>query len=771
MKKILVLFLLLVQNPIFSQFCETFNQYSDESHASTCPQIEYNALNNWDAVCSTLGYNDFNGIDGHYLYLVDQPSTTGSWVFNNVDFSGDWSQGLQFSYDFILLDGGQASSTTGSFYIYNGSDPLTSNLVARFVLNNPVSINDGWTTITPPIGLMSQGNPPSNNTGYWEMVNGTDWDYLIQNVTGLAFNLDINNGGEAYGLDNICMEECDLPFDDLFSDFPTCYYDLPYVTSDDFLNYLYECEINGVTVMDFFTGYLDPQYFNNGSFIINTPGEYIIEMYFENCYMVYELEIFPEILINLPSTFVSCNNVYEEICAPYGQNYTYQWYGPTLGGNTSELLSEEICFTPELAGYYNLVVTDANGCSKYHNFSVLEETPLPILGQDGEICIGELVSIADQGFDNPNFIINWYHNDILVQSGGEVLQTQFIEGTITVEVSYSPCHPVSVSVNLKECCPKNLSLEVDCEAQDIYIENFPTNVAGGTSSWYYNGNYITPQLPFTSYINANQGDGIYRVIMNFELSNGEQCKFVGEVEYSELNCCDELTAAVTLVSNAHPINPPIHVEETPYGPMDVEVMDCDFIIDGSASTCEDAYQIIIEPWNPGPWTGNGEIYNEWFSGIAPSSISVPPGVMPQGSGFYLLTFAVGPVWTPQYVLFWYQCEEPDALYNPNGDSRELLEVETQIALTSNPHSDIQDLLLVEEQILVYPNPTSTRINLKTRQNSANYQLFDINGNILLQQKIQQRNTSIDLSKFHAGIYFLRIQNESGEVHIKKVIKN
>lgn len=98
---------------------------------------------------------------------------------------------------------------------------------------------------------------------------------------------------------------------------------------------------------------------------------------------------------------------------------------------------------------------------------------------------------------------------------------------------------------------------------------------------------------------------------------------------------------------------------TYYGPMAIKHISCNGItIDGSASSCENSYFIDIVPHDPVTWTATGpSIYSGWHSGQAPSNIVIPSSYfpLPNTSGYYLMTFAVGPTWTPTYVLFYYEC--------------------------------------------------------------------------------------------------------------------
>ena len=79
----------------------------------------------------------------------------------------------------------------------------------------------------------------------------------------------------------------------------------------------------------------------------------------------------------------------------------------------------------------------------------------------------------------------------------------------------------------------------------------------------------------------------------------------------------------------------------------------------------------------------------------------------------------------------------------------------------------------EVDISVYPNPTNGIIHLETNSSMDNFNLvlFNMNGNILYQQKVSGNKNSyqkeIDLSGFAKGVYFLQLSNAS-ERYIKKV---
>ena len=75
---------------------------------------------------------------------------------------------------------------------------------------------------------------------------------------------------------------------------------------------------------------------------------------------------------------------------------------------------------------------------------------------------------------------------------------------------------------------------------------------------------------------------------------------------------------------------------------------------------------------------------------------------------------------------------------------------------------------------VYPNPTASTVNLKVEnQNLENlsFQLFDINGKQLMNEKITSNETSITMGSFANGNYLLKVSDNNKELKTIKIIKN
>lgn len=80
---------------------------------------------------------------------------------------------------------------------------------------------------------------------------------------------------------------------------------------------------------------------------------------------------------------------------------------------------------------------------------------------------------------------------------------------------------------------------------------------------------------------------------------------------------------------------------------------------------------------------------------------------------------------------------------------------------------------VSLELSVYPNPTTDIIYLKVKESSfetLQYQLFDINGRLIENNKISENSTIIQMGKYPEAIYLLKVIDNSKEVKTFKIIK-
>jgi len=75
---------------------------------------------------------------------------------------------------------------------------------------------------------------------------------------------------------------------------------------------------------------------------------------------------------------------------------------------------------------------------------------------------------------------------------------------------------------------------------------------------------------------------------------------------------------------------------------------------------------------------------------------------------------------------------------------------------------------------VYPNPAKNRITLKTENyniEDMSYRLYDNNGKLIENKKVEGRETLIDMSYLVISTYFLKVIENNKEVKTFKIIKN
>jgi hypothetical protein len=85
--------------------------------------------------------------------------------------------------------------------------------------------------------------------------------------------------------------------------------------------------------------------------------------------------------------------------------------------------------------------------------------------------------------------------------------------------------------------------------------------------------------------------------------------------------------------------------------------------------------------------------------------------------------------------------------------------------------EAKDIIL---ELFVYPNPVSDILKLKVESYSLenlSYQLYDANGNLLLNGEIVDKETVINTGDLAPAAYFLQIIDNNKDVKIFKIIKN
>lgn len=76
---------------------------------------------------------------------------------------------------------------------------------------------------------------------------------------------------------------------------------------------------------------------------------------------------------------------------------------------------------------------------------------------------------------------------------------------------------------------------------------------------------------------------------------------------------------------------------------------------------------------------------------------------------------------------------------------------------------------------LYPNPTDNKITLELNShfscnNDIDFSIYNIQGQLLIQQRIIQRKTDFDICMFKKGVYILKLRNNN-KIEVTKIVKN
>ncbi|MEO6306123.1 MAG: T9SS type A sorting domain-containing protein [Bacteroidia bacterium] len=84
---------------------------------------------------------------------------------------------------------------------------------------------------------------------------------------------------------------------------------------------------------------------------------------------------------------------------------------------------------------------------------------------------------------------------------------------------------------------------------------------------------------------------------------------------------------------------------------------------------------------------------------------------------------------------------------------------------------LKDQQKIFQDLKVFPNPATDQLSIEVAQllNESSFSLYNINGQEIINQNINELKTQIDISKLAKGVYYLKIKNVNG-VQVKKIIK-
>ena len=114
--------------------------------------------------------------------------------------------------------------------------------------------------------------------------------------------------------------------------------------------------------------------------------------------------------------------------------------------------------------------------------------------------------------------------------------------------------------------------------------------------------------------------------------------------------------------------------------------------------------------------------------------------------------------------------EPDG----NGPYLQLIDLDLDNSLAENwTYRYCFDAVdeISENNAMIYPNPSNGILNISANKELCRCQLFDLQGNLLIDNVLSDNFSSIDINNLISGIYILKLQFSDSLFQYYKVIKN
>ncbi|PXX96833.1 hypothetical protein DF185_19520 [Marinifilum breve] len=396
-------------------------------------------------------------------------------------------------------------------------------------------------------------------------------------------------------------------------------------------------------------------------------------------------------------------------------------------------------FTASTEGNITLKVIDANGCeaTDVANLS-FHTSPIVDLGSDVQICEGNehTFSVSDQ-------FTQYFWNDI--EGSNEYIADT--EGSYTLKVIDANGCEASDQIQLSINNLPVVSLGDDqtaCDGEEVIL-----SVEDNHSKYFWNNTEGSSQLTVTV-----AGDYQLRVVDD----NG---------------CEAEDAVTVTFIDV-----PDINLGD------DVDVCEDDSF----SFTVSDQYAQYfwndVEGTNTLDVTTTGVYTLKVVAENGCSSIDEATVTFQELPETPVVTYENGLLSSTYEEEFqWYLNDEilagkTSQEFTPEQDGNYTVEVWNQYGCKSERSEAVEVILvgiedLIKENISIYPNPTKGKVVIDLSNNfdySTNIQLklFDANGKLIIQQKLNPI-TTIDLSSYSAGLYFIHFINQ-GEIVSFKIIK-
>ena len=96
--------------------------------------------------------------------------------------------------------------------------------------------------------------------------------------------------------------------------------------------------------------------------------------------------------------------------------------------------------------------------------------------------------------------------------------------------------------------------------------------------------------------------------------------------------------------------------------------------------------------------------------------------------------------------------------------------DTQLPTFQELATDVEDPVQSSARIRIYPNPACEQINIESPEDIFSLKLYNLDGQLVKQQNVYERNVAFPLNQLPQGMYILQINTRQNS-HSEKILKS
>ncbi|MGD0711680.1 MAG: T9SS type A sorting domain-containing protein [Bacteroidales bacterium] len=466
------------------------------------------------------------------------------------------------------------------------------------------------------------------------------------------------------------------------------------------------------------------------------------------------------------------------------------------------------------AGSYTVTITDLNGCSSAITGNVPSNVTINLTTSSTNEHCGEADGTATVSVSGGTSPYSYLWNTVPQQTTATAISRP--SGTYTVTVTDAGSCTATATVTITDLPgPAAQITNIINDTCGLNKGSASLIVTSGTPPYTYLWNSSPAQTTPTL---QNVSAGIYCVTVTDAYNCYYiACDTIGNASYPAPNICMVTTDS----SSAYRYNE-IYWDNTLYHNVDsfivyrMDILTLSYLRIGAVSGSA-LSEFTDTAFNIGGPNGGNPMYSSWLyklsirdtcgniSDLSPYHQTM--FVQESGANFSWNAYTIGPGQTNPVIGYsflrddnntgnWHvlvntaglATTDPNYASYPNGnwrvdalgfDCTPSTELIRTLSAFSKSHSNtikpapmgIAQPILNNEQITVYPNPANDNITIENNAftKGQTIYIYDIQGQLLIQQPMLQAKTNFDVSTFSKGVYFIKVENEKG-IAVKKFIK-